>query len=72
MKYFLFNSLFNDAFSNSDYIASNEGTKVNNELVRMRKEAVVACFKTPYRHLPGETYENHEKPVRIPGLQVET
>jgi hypothetical protein len=35
-------SLFNEAFSISDYIASNERMIVNNELERMRKEAVVA------------------------------
>jgi hypothetical protein len=36
-------SLFNDAFSVSDFIASNEMIMVNNELERMWKEAVVAC-----------------------------
>jgi xanthine dehydrogenase iron-sulfur cluster and FAD-binding subunit A len=37
-------SLFNDAFSISDYRASNERMRmtVNNELERMWKEAVVA------------------------------
>jgi hypothetical protein len=35
-------SLFNDVFSISDCIASNERMMVNNELERMRKEAVVA------------------------------
>jgi hypothetical protein len=35
-------SLFNDVFSISDYIASNERMIVNNELGRMWKEAVVA------------------------------
>jgi hypothetical protein len=35
-------SLFNDAFSISDYTASNERMIVNNELERMWKEAVVA------------------------------
>jgi hypothetical protein len=35
-------SLFNDSFSISYYIASNEMMIVNNELERMWKEAVVA------------------------------
>jgi hypothetical protein len=35
-------SLFNDTFSSSDYIVSNERTILNNELERMWKEAVVA------------------------------
>jgi hypothetical protein len=35
-------SLFNDAVSISDYIASNERMIVNNELERMWKETVVA------------------------------
>jgi hypothetical protein len=35
-------SLFNDAFSDTDYIASNERVIVNNELERMWKEVVVA------------------------------
>jgi hypothetical protein len=35
-------SLFNDAFSSSHFIASNERIIVNNELERMWKEAVVA------------------------------
>jgi hypothetical protein len=35
-------SLFKDAFSNSDYIASNEGMTVNNELGRVWKEVVLA------------------------------
>jgi hypothetical protein len=40
-KIFIYH-LFNDAFSISDYIASNEGMIVTNELERMCKEAVVA------------------------------
>jgi hypothetical protein len=35
-------SLFKDAFINSDYIASNEGMAVNNELERVWKEVVLA------------------------------
>jgi hypothetical protein len=35
-------SLFNDAFSSSDYTASSEKMIVNNELERIWKEAVVA------------------------------
>jgi hypothetical protein len=34
--------LFNDFFSSSDYMASNEWMIVNNELERMLKGAVVA------------------------------
>jgi hypothetical protein len=40
--FILIYNLFNDAFSISDYIASNERMIVNNELERMWKEAVVA------------------------------
>jgi hypothetical protein len=40
--YFFIYSLFNDAFSISDYIASKERVIVNNELGKMWKEAVVA------------------------------
>jgi hypothetical protein len=58
--YFIY-SLFNDTFSKSDYIASNERMIVNNELERKWKEAVVAQFKVLSRHLPGGTKENHEK-----------
>jgi hypothetical protein len=39
--YLFIYSLFNDAFSVSDYIASNERMLVNNELERMWKEADV-------------------------------
>jgi hypothetical protein len=35
-------SLFNDAFSSADYIASNKRMIVNNELENIWKEAVVA------------------------------
>jgi hypothetical protein len=41
-EYLFIYSLFNDNFSISDYIASNEKMIVNNELERMWKEAVVA------------------------------
>lgn len=30
------------------------------EDVRIRKQAVVSCFKMPYRNLHGETEKNHE------------
>jgi hypothetical protein len=40
--YFFFFCLFNDAFSSSDYIASNERMIVHNELEKMWKEEVVA------------------------------
>jgi hypothetical protein len=36
--------LFNDAFSSSDYVASNESMILNNELEWMWKEAAVAKF----------------------------
>jgi hypothetical protein len=42
---------------------------VNDELKRMRKEAVAACFKVLPRHVSGGTEENHEK-LRIAGLQA--
>jgi hypothetical protein len=59
--YLFIYSLFNDAFSISDYIASNKRMIVNNELERMWKETVVAQFKVLSRHLPGGTEGNHEK-----------
>jgi hypothetical protein len=40
--YLFIYSLFNDTFSSSAYIASNERMIVNNELERMWKETVVA------------------------------
>jgi hypothetical protein len=58
---FIYN-LFNDAFSSTDYILSNERMTVNNELERMWKEAVVAQFKVLSQHLlGGGTEENHKK-----------
>jgi hypothetical protein len=33
---------------------------VDNEIERMWKEAVVACFKVISQYLPGGTEENHE------------
>jgi hypothetical protein len=53
----LFYSLFNDAFSSSDYIASNERTIVNN----INWEGC-GRKKVLSRNLPGGTEENHEKP----------
>jgi hypothetical protein len=41
-RYLFIYSLFNDAFSISDYITSNERMIVNNELERMWNEVVVA------------------------------
>jgi hypothetical protein len=38
-------------YSNAYYIASNEGCKVNDELERMLKEAVVAYFKVLSQHM---------------------
>jgi len=44
----------------------------DDELERIRKKSVVAYFKVPLRHSPGETEENHENhSVRISGLWVE-
>jgi hypothetical protein len=43
---------------------------VNTELERMWKEVVVTCFKVLYRHLPGGTEKNDEKPLfMIAGLR---
>jgi hypothetical protein len=62
-------SLFNNACSSSDYIASNERMIVNYELEMTLKEAAVASFNVLSLHLPGGTEENHEKPQdsRSPG-----
>jgi hypothetical protein len=40
-----------------------------NEVIRMRKAAVVASFKLLTRNLPGESKENREKnqDIRSPG-----
>jgi hypothetical protein len=35
---------------------------MNNELERMWKEKVMACFEILSWHLPGGTEETHEKP----------
>jgi hypothetical protein len=35
-------------------------TTVKDELGRMRKEMVMAYFKTPFQYLPGETEEDHK------------
>jgi hypothetical protein len=50
--YLFFYDVFNNAFSNLDYIESNGRMIVNNELERMRKEAAVALFEVLSRHLP--------------------
>jgi hypothetical protein len=44
---------------------------MNNDLEIICKEAVVIEFEALSRHFPGRTEENHLKPVRIAGLQVE-
>jgi hypothetical protein len=41
---FMVYSLFNNAFSISDYIVSNERMRVNNELERMWKEGTIPAF----------------------------
>jgi hypothetical protein len=33
---------------------------MNNELERIWKEVVMAWFKVLFKHLPGETEENHD------------
>jgi hypothetical protein len=66
-------SLFNDAFSSSDYTASNETMIVNKELERIWNEAIVAYFKVLSRHLPGGTEENHgnlSQDSRSPGRDL--
>jgi hypothetical protein len=35
---------------------------MNNELERIWKEAVIACFKVLSMHLPGGTERKHKKP----------
>jgi hypothetical protein len=67
---FIYN-LFNDAASNSEYIMSNDGILVNNELENTWKEAVAVKFNILSRHLPGWTDGDHEKSVRISGLRAE-
>jgi hypothetical protein len=52
-------SLFNDAFSSSAYISSNE--RMISELERIWKKAVVAQLKVLSRNLRGGTEGNHEK-----------
>jgi hypothetical protein len=53
-------SLFNDAFSGADNIASNKRMIANNELERMWKEAVVAYL----RHCPGICLERLRKTTK--------
>jgi hypothetical protein len=48
-----------------------KGWCVIDELERMWKEAVVASFKVLSRHLPAETEDNHENPIRIVSLRAE-
>jgi hypothetical protein len=45
--------LFNDAVGSSDYIVSND--RMNSDLERTWKDAIVVEFKVLSRHLPGET-----------------
>jgi hypothetical protein len=64
--------LFNDAVSNSDYIASNEWVVVNNGFERMWKEAAAAYLKVESGKFPSETEEiRGNPPVRIIGVLVE-
>jgi hypothetical protein len=44
---------------------------MDSELERIWKEAVVAYFRALSQHLPGGNMENHDKPVRICGLQAQ-
>jgi hypothetical protein len=48
--------------SHSDYIASNERVKMNDELEDLWKEAVVTYFKVLFLQLRGEAEENHVNP----------
>jgi hypothetical protein len=43
------------------YIASKVRIISGNELIRMRKEAVMSLFELPYGHLLGRTEEDHEE-----------
>jgi hypothetical protein len=49
----------------SDYTASNDWIRVNNELGRMWNEVVMAQFRAASWHLPGGNDGNHEKPIRV-------
>jgi hypothetical protein len=53
-------SLFNDAVSISDCVVLND--RMNNELVRMQKEATTVYFES--KHLFRGTEENHFIPCR--------
>lgn len=54
-KYFIC-GLF-DTVSNPDYVALN--IRMINEMERMWKEVIMACFKELSQHLPERTEENH-------------
>jgi hypothetical protein len=57
--------LFNDAVSSSDCVTANDRMVVNNEIGRMWKNTVVACFKPQSLYVPGWIEENCKNPVRI-------
>jgi hypothetical protein len=54
-NYLFMCSIFNDAVSNSGYIAFNEWLLVNDEMEWMWKEAIVAYFMIQFQHLAGDT-----------------
>jgi hypothetical protein len=54
-----FCNLFNNAVSNSVYIASKYWKKESNELKRIWKEAAMALFKWLSQNLRGVTEENY-------------
>jgi hypothetical protein len=54
---YLFISLFNDAFSFKDYIASSQRLIVKFNREGMQKEVVVTCLKVIFQHLAGRTKE---------------
>jgi hypothetical protein len=42
------------------FVASNGRMTMNNELERIRKGVIVACFKILSKNMTGRTEENHE------------
>lgn len=47
--------------SAAQYIAPKVTIISGNELIGMRKEAVMSLFELLYRHLPGRSEEDHEE-----------
>jgi hypothetical protein len=53
------------------YAVSGGRITANNELIRTRKEAVMACFKVLAQHLFGGTEKDHKLSVKISDLWAE-